>query len=640
MAVETADFCSRCKSIQKGIRVAGGRFVCLTCGSKEEIAQAIREGDQAAPAGKPAAAGRVCPGCGMAYPDAQVSCMKCGINLRSLARTGAEKPAGGLRGRQPVVIAAIAVLCACVIVGLLVRSRGRSQDAASAAPKDAKEAALKDGRAALTLKDWATAKAAFEQILRGNPNDPGAKEGLSEAIYGEAMDAARKQGSTASEASFGQAEAALRRALTAKPEDPGAKRELASLLERRAALAYATAMEEAQNLTVKSLDLAKDGKVPELQVSRRKAEEAFKRALEAKPKDPAAVQGLEDLLTVCMTAQEHHAKDMADAQKALAAQDWAAAEACFKRALETKPDAGEAKEGLVRASYERAMADGRKALAEKKVAEAEAAFARALESKPGDSAAAQGLDQAIPPEERYRRAMEQGRRGAAGGDWSAAETAFKAALQLKPGDAEAARELAKIRVETLKMKAAALVTKIRSAVELAKAASPKSGQEEKLSAAEKAAARNAALAKKKGLEEQIQKVNKNLQRTRSVALREKIGAELAGLQQQLAAIEQAFKQEEDLAQARQTIADARKELDALQAEYKVDAAALKDSREAIAVALREVPCPAADRQYRLVENYIGLKEMDKARETLQKIIADFPDSAAAEKARKTLEGLK
>jgi hypothetical protein len=48
MAVQTSDYCPKCASVQKGIRVAGGRFVCLSCGSKEDIAEAIRQGDQAA----------------------------------------------------------------------------------------------------------------------------------------------------------------------------------------------------------------------------------------------------------------------------------------------------------------------------------------------------------------------------------------------------------------------------------------------------------------------------------------------------------------------------------------------------------------------------------------------------------------
>jgi hypothetical protein len=37
----TSDFCPRCKSVQKGLRLLSGEFVCLTCSSKEVITAAI-----------------------------------------------------------------------------------------------------------------------------------------------------------------------------------------------------------------------------------------------------------------------------------------------------------------------------------------------------------------------------------------------------------------------------------------------------------------------------------------------------------------------------------------------------------------------------------------------------------------------
>ncbi len=51
---------------------------------------------------------------------------------------------------------------------------------------------MRDGRAALQARRWAQAKDAFERVLKVNPADDAAKEGLKAAKAGERNEMIRK----------------------------------------------------------------------------------------------------------------------------------------------------------------------------------------------------------------------------------------------------------------------------------------------------------------------------------------------------------------------------------------------------------------------------------------------------------------
>ncbi|MCY3022018.1 MAG: hypothetical protein NTW87_23650, partial [Planctomycetota bacterium] len=94
----------------------------------------------------------------------------------------------------------------------------------------------------------------------------------------------------------------------------------------------------------------------------------------------------------------------------------------------------------------------------------------------------------------------------------------------------------------------------------------------------------------------------------------------------------------DAANARQSIADAKKEFDSLT--RGLADLPLKECQAAFVLALREIPAPEADKLYQLAQNCLANQERDKARTMLEKLIADYPDSRAADKARKALEEMK
>jgi tetratricopeptide (TPR) repeat protein len=129
------------------------------------------------------------------------------------------------------------------------------------------------------------------------------------------------------------------------------------------------------------------------------AENVYLAALKERPKDPAASQALEDVRS--HLKDQRYGKALEEGYAALQHKDWAGAEAAFQRAVEARPADGPALQGLrdARAGAQDGRCQsllqaGRAALAKRDWAAAEARFREALELQAGRAEALQGQQQA------------------------------------------------------------------------------------------------------------------------------------------------------------------------------------------------------------------------------------------------------
>jgi hypothetical protein len=122
------------------------------------------------------------------------------------------------------------------------------------------------------------------------------------------------------------------------------------------------------------------------------AEKSFRTALELRPGDAAAAQGIQESRAGARDESCRQALDEAGAARAQ--KKWAEALAACQRALQIKPDDGAATRLLSDIRYDAAMGEGRERFAAADRLGAEAAFLRALQEKPNDDAATRALAQA------------------------------------------------------------------------------------------------------------------------------------------------------------------------------------------------------------------------------------------------------
>lgn len=362
--------------------------------------------------------------------------------------------------------------------------------------------AITQARSALEDKQWDTAASAFKKALEVRPQSEEAREGLKESERG-ALNERYQSAITAGNQALKDrkpeiAERSFRRALEVRPGDATASEALEKTktlavdvrFEREMAEAK-TALErkqwdEARNgfnraLAIKPKDRAalyglqqvdqgiKDATFTEFMQAGHaalvkrgwdKAQEAFQKALEVKPDSLEALKGIKQ--ANLGTTDEIYDEYMKAGRAALVKEAWDKAFEEFNKAAELKPDDLEALKGKKQAEggkqnekYRAALREGTAALGKRQWDEAIKAFDRALKAKPDDRTALESRQKAETGqnEEIYRVSMEEGMASITDGKWRDAEKAFTRAVEAKPLDEEAAQKLAEAqkRVEQLRL---------------------------------------------------------------------------------------------------------------------------------------------------------------------------------------------
>ncbi|MFH0824575.1 MAG: ankyrin repeat domain-containing protein [Pseudomonadota bacterium] len=234
------------------------------------------------------------------------------------------------------------------------------------------QASIQLGYDQLKAGRWEPAEKAFQEALNIRKNDAEAQKGLKKAVFGRHMAQAT---AFFQERKYEQSLKSFQAALAAFPDDKGAQKGLSQAKEEL----YKSAMSEGARESEKR-DFAA-------------AERAFKRALEWKPNDEDAKHGLSAAHSAASDGDQ--AKHIALGRELLAASKIKPAMEAFRKALEIRPGDKAALEGLESAKdklYGAAMEEAERQLGAKNAGAAREAYNEALKWKPEDLRAKQGLD--------------------------------------------------------------------------------------------------------------------------------------------------------------------------------------------------------------------------------------------------------
>jgi tetratricopeptide (TPR) repeat protein len=300
------------------------------------------------------------------------------------------------------------------------------------------------GQQQLQEKNYAAAVASFGEAVALKPADPEAgellnraKELLAAQIEAEYQAAVAEGDAAMQVKDFPRAIAAYNRALTKKPKDPLAADKLAGAQLKQDKLDYERAMTEGEGALGRK-DYAG-------------AVRAFERALQKKPRDAAATAKLA-VAQSAKAKKESYDRHIDQGKRHVATRNYDLAIVEFQLASADMPGELEAARLVEqartlktkKASYDRHMSAGNSALAGKQYANAEAEFQRALDDIANDADATRLLQQARTlkaKKESYDRHMSSGKSFLSAKNFRSAEREFSAALMDIPGDAEASRLL-------------------------------------------------------------------------------------------------------------------------------------------------------------------------------------------------------
>jgi|GEM_PF-2186059 len=289
------------------------------------------------------------------------------------------------------------------------------------------DAALRRATQAEQARQWDAAARAFQDALQLKPHDPAATEALRrvgesqrqqryDVAFARATEAERQRDWRAAEQSYTEA-------LHHKPNDPPA----AEAIQR---IAYTAVLERAQQF--------------EARREWQQAAQAFHEVLRIKPNDPPAVQGLRRIAEADAAARYDAAMN-AGAQ-AENRKDWDNATNAYNAALQRRPNDPQAMEGLRRIDYLRHLERARHFEERRDWQNAMGFYREALRFHPNDPLCLEGMHriQQLVAAEQFNSLLNQAAHAEQHRDWNSAAHFYNEALRIQPGHPAATQALRRI----------------------------------------------------------------------------------------------------------------------------------------------------------------------------------------------------
>lgn len=289
------------------------------------------------------------------------------------------------------------------------------------------DAAIRRATQAEQAQQWDAAARAFQAALELKPHDPAATEALrriAESQRQQRYDAAFARATEAErQRNWRDADQFYQEALQHKPNDPLA----AEAIQR---IAFTAVLERAQQL--------------EARREWHQAAQAFQEALRIKPNDPLAVQGLRRISEADAAARYDAA--MRAAAESERRKDFDNAAAAYHAALQLRPNDAQAMEGLRRLDYLRHLERARHCEERRDWQMALVSYREALRFHPNDPLCLEGMHriEQIVAAENFNALLNQAAHAERHRDWNSAAHFYNEALRLQPGHPAAVQGLRRL----------------------------------------------------------------------------------------------------------------------------------------------------------------------------------------------------